>query len=202
MIRGERGGVHDGPLVAVLAGGLGSRLGGGKPGAILEGRPLLAHPLAAAAAAGLQAVVVARADSALPTVEAPVLIEPPGVRHPLWGVAAALRAEGAERGVLALGCDMPFLEPALLAALAAHPAPTLAMALGGRLGPLPARYEAAQAGALEVAARAGRSMGEVLQELGATVLDEDWLRRFGDPARMLFSVNDAAGLERARRLAG
>ncbi len=188
------------PLLAVLAGGRGSRLGGGKPGLALRGRPLIAYPLAAAASAGLRAVVVARADSELPALDAPILVEPDGgLRHPLWGIAAALRDGAASAaGVLAVGCDMPFLTPALLSALARHPAGTLATRLGGGLQPLPARYQAEQAAVIEQAARDGRGMGETLAALGAEVLDERWLRRFGDPERLLFSVNDPAGLERAR----
>lgn len=188
------------PLVAVLAGGLGRRLGGEKPAAELGGRPLIEHALAATSAAGLRAVVVAHADSPLPALSAPVLIEPPGVRHPLWGLAAALHSdEGRGSGVLALGCDMPFVSAALLRDLAQLQARTVAISVDGRLQPLPARYAPAHAAALEAAAVSGLAMGETLEQLGATVLDEAWLRRYGDPVRLLFSVNEPADLRRARR---
>jgi len=50
---------------AVLAGGHGSRLGGAKPTAELAGRPLISYPLAALAAAGIDAFVVAKSASGL-----------------------------------------------------------------------------------------------------------------------------------------
>ncbi len=53
-------------VVAVLAGGRGRRLGEPKALADVGGAPLIARPLAAAAAAGLEAVVVARRATALP----------------------------------------------------------------------------------------------------------------------------------------
>ena len=52
--------------VVVLAGGLSRRMGQPKAGVLLGGRPLIAWPLAAARAAGLEAVVVAKAGSVLP----------------------------------------------------------------------------------------------------------------------------------------
>ena len=52
--------------VAVLAGGRGSRIGGHKALVPLCGRPLITYPLAAARAAGLSAVVVAKRDTQLP----------------------------------------------------------------------------------------------------------------------------------------
>lgn len=54
-----------GGLGAVLAGGRGSRLGGAKPTAELAGRPLISYPLAALAAAGLEAFVVAKPSTDL-----------------------------------------------------------------------------------------------------------------------------------------
>ena len=61
---------------AVLAGGAGSRLGGAKAMALLDGRPLIAHVLAAVRAGGLEPVVVAKADSPLPPLDCPVVFEP------------------------------------------------------------------------------------------------------------------------------
>ncbi|HET9153212.1 MAG TPA: NTP transferase domain-containing protein, partial [Solirubrobacterales bacterium] len=50
----------DRALGVVLAGGRGSRLGGGKAGIELAQRPLISYPLAAIEAAGLEAVVVTK----------------------------------------------------------------------------------------------------------------------------------------------
>jgi molybdopterin-guanine dinucleotide biosynthesis protein A len=69
----------------VLAGGAGTRLGRPKAAATLAGRPLVEHVLAAAREGGLEPIVVARADSALPPLDCPVVIEPAQPRHPLCG---------------------------------------------------------------------------------------------------------------------
>ena len=53
-------------IVAVLAGGRGRRMGASKATVALAGEPLISRPLAAARAAGLEAVVVAKPDTALP----------------------------------------------------------------------------------------------------------------------------------------
>jgi len=89
----------------VLAGGRGRRLGGAKPTAELGGRPLIAWPLAAAREAGLEAVVVAKAATPLPSdLDVPVWTEPDEPVHPLAGLVHALeRADG--RAVVAVACD-------------------------------------------------------------------------------------------------
>ncbi len=81
----------------------------------LGGRPLISYPIAAAQAAGLDVVVVAKSSTRLPDLDVPVLLEPDAPVHPLLGVLTALQKLPA---VLALPCDMPFVEPADLAALA------------------------------------------------------------------------------------
>ena len=205
MIPGSSGGRGPAALVAVLAGGRARRLGGAKATAELGGRALIEHPLAAAAEAGLRAIVVARADSALPALSVPLLVEPEGPRHPVWGIAAALRSEQAGGGpVLAVGCDMPFLPAGLLGALADpdEAGDPLATSAGGRVQPLPARYGPDRAGELEAAARAGEGMAATLARLGATLLEEARISVFGEPAELLASVNDPAGLEQARRSLG
>jgi molybdenum cofactor guanylyltransferase len=135
-----------GPLVAVLAGGRGRRMGAPKPLAELAGRPLVEHAVAAAAAAGLRAVVVAKPGTQLPR-GLEVWHEPEQPVHPLLGIVTALeRAGGA---VVATACDMPFVPAELLARLAAGP--EAAVVAGGRLHPLPARYEPAWLPALRAA---------------------------------------------------
>jgi molybdopterin-guanine dinucleotide biosynthesis protein A len=186
-------------LVAVLAGGRARRLGRAKATAELGGEPLLAYPLAAAAAAGLDAVVVAKAGTPLPATEAEVLFEPEEPVHPLCGVLAAMERAGSSRDVLALGCDMPFLTPALLSWLAALDGPAL-LESAGRLEPLPGRYPAHARARLAGAIRDGEAMGSTLASLGAQVLGDAELTRFGEPWRLCFNVNEPADLERAREM--
>lgn len=195
-------------VVAVLAGGRGSRLGAGKASAELCGRPLIAYPLNAARAAGLAAVVVAKRASELPPLGVPVVHEPDAPRHPLCGIVAALRQTRAP--VVAVGCDMPFLTGELLAWLAGGgggaaggrgPRATVPRAtaprVGGHVQPLPALYCPADLPALERALAGERSLRATLAELGPRVLDEQALGAFGEPARLCFSVNDARDLRTA-----
>jgi molybdopterin-guanine dinucleotide biosynthesis protein A len=154
-------------LVAVLAGGRGRRMGGRKTIARLHGAPLISHPLAAAAEAGLEAVVVAKGGTLLPALGVPVWQEPDEPVHPLLGIVTAL--ERAERPVLAVACDMPYLTAELLQRLAVGP--EAAVRAGGRLAPVPARYEWAQLAALRVALEREASLQSTLAALGPAAID-------------------------------
>jgi molybdopterin-guanine dinucleotide biosynthesis protein A len=134
-------------LVAVLAGGRGRRMSERKPLAMLQGEPLIARPLQTAAAAGLDAVVVAKAGTPLPELAVPVWHEPDEPTHPLLGIVTAL--ERAKGPVVAVACDQPYLTAELLARLAAGP--EAAVYAAGRLAPFPARYESAALPALRAA---------------------------------------------------
>jgi molybdopterin-guanine dinucleotide biosynthesis protein A len=165
-------------LVAVLAGGRSRRMGAAKAVVPLGGEPLIARPLAAAADAGLEAVVVAKPASELPPLDVPVWFEPAEPRHPLAGVVRALESG---RPVVAVACDMPFVTGELLAHLAAldgHAAP------GGQ--PFPARYEPSALPALREALAREAPVRETLAALGPAEVD---LRPFGDPERLVLSVN-------------
>jgi molybdopterin-guanine dinucleotide biosynthesis protein A len=185
-------------LGAVLAGGHGRRIGGAKALAVLGGRPLISYPLAALAEAGLEPLVVAKDDSPLPPLDCPVLREPALPRHPLCGVVAALRF-AAGRPVLALGCDMPFLDGGLLAWLAGLGG-AVVTEVGGTMQPLLLRCEPAHLDALEAALHAGGPMREAIDALAPRIVAEEELRRFGDPARLLFNVNSPSDLLEAERL--
>ncbi|HVO55275.1 MAG TPA: NTP transferase domain-containing protein [Solirubrobacterales bacterium] len=193
------------PLGAVLAGGAGSRLGGAKATAQLSGRPLISYPLAAFAAAGIEAVVVAKAETELPPPggwggAAPrVLIEPDEPRHPLAGIIAALR-EAGQRPLIVLACDMPFAEPALLSALASAPEPLVVPAPGGLPQPLQARYSASLLPALEAALADQEPLRKTVAALSPRLLGESELTRFGPPERLFLNVNDAVDLKLAEAL--
>ena len=136
------------PLGVVLAGGLGTRMGGAKALAVLDGRPLVAHVLDALAAVTHEQVVVAKRDTALPP-GLTVWIEPDTPRHPLAGVRHALRSAQGE-AVLCCGVDLPRLDPATLRALleGAGPAGAVARA-GGFLHPTVALWTHAALPVLE-----------------------------------------------------
>jgi len=188
---------------AVLAGGAASRMGGEKAGALLAGRPLITWPLAALRAAGLDPFVVTKTDrpvDGIPGLEGvTVVVEPDEPRHPLLGVLGALRHAGG-RPVIVVGCDLPLLDPGYLRRLAEHDGGTVVPRVDGHLQPLAARYGADAIGAVERGGEAGASMRSVIGELGANVIEEEELRRFGVPQRMFTNVNTPADLERVGRL--
>lgn len=179
------------PIAAVLAGGRSRRMGAPKALVQLGGRPLLAWPLAAAAAAGLEAVVVAKPGSPLPALDVPVWPEPEQPVHPLAGIVAALE-RAAPRPVLALACDMPFVPAELIGRLAALDA--VAAAPPGEA--FPARYENAALAVLRAGLERESPLRAVLEQLGATRLAA------GGPPHALLGVNDPAALARAEALLG
>jgi molybdopterin-guanine dinucleotide biosynthesis protein A len=191
-------------IVAVLAGGRARRMGGAKASLMLGGRPLISYPLAAAADAGLPAIVLAKRSTPLPELAVPVIHEPDAPVHPLCGVLAALEhAAGLApaRAVVIVACDMPFLTGELLAWLARLDGPAMA-ALDGLPQPMLARLEAAHQPALRAALASQAALGAALSSLSPRLLGRRQLRAFGEPARLLFNVNRPQDLLRAERLAG
>ena len=192
---------------AILAGGASSRMGRSKATVPLAGRPLISYPLEAVVAAGLEPAVVAKPDSPLPELDCRVIEEPEEPRHPLAGILAALRASEGQP-VVAVACDMPFVEPAVLAALAATDAPLVVGQAGGRLQPFPGRYGPELVGHFEEALAHQLPLTKAVAQGSPDVLSETVLGAYGDPELLSFSVNDEADLARAeaelaaRRAAG
>jgi molybdopterin-guanine dinucleotide biosynthesis protein A len=170
----------------------------GRPKALVElaGRPLAAHAVAAVEGASLEAIVVAKSDSALPALRCRVVREPAEPLHPLHGIVAALSDSGG-RPVIALACDMPLVPPALLQLLAGADAPVVVVEAAGRVQPLLARYEPAVAAALARAVADGTATHEAVAGLGPRMIGDDELARFGDPDLICLNVNTPADLERA-----
>jgi molybdenum cofactor guanylyltransferase len=181
-------------LVAVLAGGRSRRMGAPKAAVSFRGAPLIARPLAAAHAAGLPAVVVAKPGFALPAgVSAPVWEEPEAPVHPLCGIVAALERAGGP--VVVVACDQPWVPAALLRALADAEAP-LVVCDAGRLEPFPGRYSPELTDGLRAALVAEAPLRATLAGLAPGRLD---LRRFGDPTGLTASLNTPAALAAAER---
>jgi molybdopterin-guanine dinucleotide biosynthesis protein A len=153
---------------------------------MLGGEPLIARPIAAAVAAGLDVVVVAKAGTPLPPIDVPVWREPDEPVHPLLGIVTALAR--AERPVLAIACDMPFLTSDLLARLAAGP--EAAVRAGSRVAPFPARYDPAQLPALRVALEREASMHATLAALAPALIE-------GIDDRVVASINTPEELANA-----
>lgn len=98
-------------VVAVLAGGEGSRIGGGKPLLRLCGRTLVERAYDRASAWSSEAVVAVRSREQLGSCHLPWIADATRIEGPLAGLSAALEwacREGAE-ALLTIPCDMPFL---------------------------------------------------------------------------------------------
>lgn len=156
-------------IAAVLAGGRGRRMGGAKVGALLAGRPLAAWPVAAARAAGLDPVLVAKPDTDLPDLGVPVVHEADERHHPFAGVLAALDHAGGP--VVVLGADMPFLSPLLLRAVAGLEGELVVVRAGGMLQPLCARYGPGVRADLAAALETQAPMRATLAPLGPVTVE-------------------------------
>jgi molybdopterin-guanine dinucleotide biosynthesis protein A len=192
------GAENPGAVAAVLAGGLGSRLGAPKASVELAGEPLLSRPVAACRRAGLPTVVVTKADVALPPLQVEAWIEPPLPRHPLCGIVAALRR--VDGPLVVCAGDMPFLEPALLRWLAGLKEPLAVCRVSGLLHPLLGVYSPGLLPDLERGLASEAPLRRCVAKLGAREVDEAELERFGDPRRILFNVNTALDHRDAERM--
>jgi molybdopterin-guanine dinucleotide biosynthesis protein A len=98
-------------VVAVLAGGEGSRIGGGKPLIRLGGRTLIERAYERARGWSGTSIVAVRSPAQLGEFQFPWIADAAGIDGPLAGLAAALEwacRQGAE-ALLTVPCDMPFL---------------------------------------------------------------------------------------------
>ena len=146
---------------ALLAGGLGSRMGGGsKPATELAGRPLAAYPAEALAEVCESVAVVCKPDSELPELPGVERWEEPAEpRHPLVGIVHAL--ERAGEPVLVCAADMPFVTADALRSLlaGAHGSgdspPAVVAVAAGVLQPVLGLYAPAALESLRAAAADG-----------------------------------------------
>jgi molybdopterin-guanine dinucleotide biosynthesis protein A len=115
----------------VLAGGSGRRIGGGKPGRLLAGRPLVSYPAAALAAVCERVAIVAKPGTELPELPGVETWddEPDEPRHPLTGIIHALERAAGEP-ILVCAADMPFVTADGLRALARSAKTTIAISDG------------------------------------------------------------------------
>jgi molybdenum cofactor guanylyltransferase len=126
------------------------------------------------------------------------VVEPAEPTHPLAGIVAALRH--ADGPLVVLGCDFPFVPPALLRALADAPEPLVVPAPGGDPQPLVARWTPALLPDLEAALAREEPLRRTVAALSPRLLDDPELAPFGDPGRVFFNVNTPADLTAAARL--
>jgi molybdopterin-guanine dinucleotide biosynthesis protein A len=196
---------------AVLTGGASRRMGVDKALLDVDGQPLLARTLATLrAVAEIDDVTIVGARDSYACFGAPVVADDwPGVGT-LGGLATALRvARHAE--TLVVACDLPWLAPALIAALAREPhesdvllpmtcAPDAPAGLQAQ--PLLAIYARRCLPAFETRLRAGRlKVIDALEDVTTLRVYADWLRQFDPQLRSFINVNTPAQLDAARQLA-
>lgn len=186
--------------VAILAGGEGSRIGGGKPLIRLGSKTLIEHAFERAQAWSREIVVALRSSHQLGGISLPSIIDDPAIEGPLAGLAAALawgERQGAE-AVLTIPCDMPLLPddlPNRLGAALADQAAVLASS-GGRLHPVCGLWRLDALGAMPAYCATGRrSLRGFAEQVGFAAAD--WPAKPADP---FFNINSKADLAEAERL--
>src|SRR5204863_1862770 len=111
-------------------------------------------------------------------------------------LVAALRASGG-RPVIAVACDMPFVEAMMLETLAGMDDPLVVGETGGRLQPFPGRYGLELVVHLERALARQLPLTRAVADGEPKILGENELRAFGDPELPCLSVHDEADHARA-----
>ena len=205
----------------VLAGGKSTRLGRDKASEVLAGTSLLQRAITACEGVASRFVIVKAIGQQLPEVSAVVAVEPVEDLYPetgpLGGIATGLQALAAPiarrrenapaeaQVALVVACDMPLLQPALLAEL-------LRLALGhaavvpvrdGQPEPLCAVYSTAcLEPAVSLLEAGDYRVSGLLAAVEALMVPETQWRPFDPQALSFLNVNREEDLVRARSLIG
>jgi molybdopterin-guanine dinucleotide biosynthesis protein A len=193
----------DRPWGLVLAGGPGTRMGGGKPQRELAGRSLAQRAHAALAAVCPRVLVAAQDLLPLAGLPATLLRDRWPGQGPLNAIITAFLDSRAP-ALLVLAVDLPLVRRPLLELLAAGPEADLARAPVGPRGrpePLLAYYHRdALPAARRLFQRGERRTRLLLEAVGARLLEPDQTAR-ADPEGLSFlNVNYPEDLDRALRL--
>lgn len=193
-----------GLLVAILVGGEGSRIGGGKPLRVLGGSSLFERALAAARLWSPDIVAVGRDPGQIGSTAVRFILDAPGAEGPIAGLAAALSHARRQRlgMVLTIPCDTPFLPADLAERLRANLEPNVDAAVaasGGVLHPSCALWRTRAFDALgPYLASGGRSLRGFAREAGFAQVE--WPLDAADPFFNINSSADLAGAEDRLRL--
>lgn len=199
------------PLGVVLAGGASRRFGAPKALALVGGRPVAERVRDALGAVLPEVRAIANDPDLLSGLGLPVRPDLTPGAGPMAGVQAALAwaAEEGRPGVLCVGCDMPFVTPALLGALLeraeAGGAAAVVPESRGRRGvePLCAYYSDSALPVVDALLAAGeRGMAALLGAVPTARLPLSEVLRHGDPDLLFLNVNTPEDHARAERLAG
>lgn len=184
--------------IAILAGGEGRRIGGGKALRVLAGTTLIERALAITRNWSSNVFVMVRQPIA--GIDATILFDDPLIAGPLGGLVAALRharALDAER-LLTVPCDMPFLPadlPGRLGAGLGDGNAALAMS-GGQVHPVCGLWRPEALDSLvSFLASDRRSLRGFAQLVGCAAIE--WAC---DPIDPFFNINNADDLARAEAI--
>lgn len=186
---------------AILAGGEGRRIGGGKPLRIVGGDRLVDRALTQARQWTTTVGVCVRDPDQVPGLAAARILDAADIEGPLGGLAAAFGFATANECslLLTLPCDMPLLPPDLAPRLIAALTPGNSVSLassGSHLHPVCAVWRTQARDRLESYAATGkRSLRGFAEAVGCVSVH--WPT---DPIDRFFNVNTAADLDRAERL--
>lgn len=191
--------------VIVLAGGRSTRMGRDKASLVLDGRTLLQRVVDAAGVVATEVVVVGAPGRDLPAVVSPRMLrmvaDSVEGQGPLAGILAGL--EWTEREVaLVVGCDQPFVLPALLAHLAelARTHAAAVPVVDGRPQPLASAVRREALTGLRRAFEDGARAARVIADLdgGVLVPPEVW-QQFDPDGHSFAGVNTPEELDAARQ---
>ena len=197
------------PLGAILAGGESRRFGAPKAFATVGRRRAIDRVAAALGEVTGHIVLIANDFERFGGLGWEVRGDAVAGAGPVAGIEAALRwaREEGYAGALVCACDLPFVSPALLRALADAGRQGDALAVvpesTGRRGmePLCAWYSVDALGAAEAALRSGGgAVWALLDAIPVRRLPIDAVRRFGDPEILFLNLNTPQDLERARQI--
>jgi molybdopterin-guanine dinucleotide biosynthesis protein A len=190
----------------ILAGGLGSRIGGDKAGRLLAGRPLVQWVVDALQQVCDDIVVTVAPDQEPPVIRSRVpaiaCVDLLPARGPLSGIYTGL-ASSPSGVVLTAPCDAPFIEPALLELLLAQRNGWDAVIpqAGGKLQTVIGVYARSCMPALIDALNGDdHSVTAFLSRIQARIVTEAEVRRVDPGLRSLFNVNRIADLCRAESM--
>jgi molybdopterin-guanine dinucleotide biosynthesis protein A len=169
-------------VAGIFVGGRGERMGGAAKGLLAgpDGRPIVERMRDMLRGLGLDVVLVGR-DPRYESLRLHTVDDEPGGIGPLGGLIGLLR-HADDRAVVAIACDMPYIQAPLVEQLLAAPqASAVAPRQGATWEPLFARYapESVLSVARARASRGERSLQGLLDGVRARELvltEDDWLQ--------------------------
>lgn len=193
-------GRHGDLTAAILAGGLARRFGGRDKARLpVGGRPILDRLVEAAAPVAGRVILVTNDPRRYADADMPVLRDEVTGAGPLGGLVTALRASTTRR-VLALACDLPYVDADFLAYLAdrAPEADLVVPRTRDGLHPLCAVYARALLPVLEARLAHGRrALVDLVGDVRTVEVGPAEVARFDPLGRLLTNVNTPDDYEAA-----